>query len=46
MHASDSVKQTPKALEVILPGLKQKGLTFVSITELASGGEAKTSQIQ
>lgn len=45
MHASDSVKQTPKALEVILPGLKQKGLKFVSITELVSGGESETSQI-
>jgi peptidoglycan-N-acetylglucosamine deacetylase len=45
MHASDSVKQTPKALEVILPGLKQKGLKFVSITELVSGGESETTQI-
>lgn len=45
LHASDSVKQTPKALEVILPGLKQKGLKFVSISELVSGGEAETTQI-
>ncbi|KHE71706.1 polysaccharide deacetylase family sporulation protein PdaB [Halobacillus sp. BBL2006] len=45
LHASDSVKQTPKALEVILPGLKQKGLKFVSITELVSGGESETTQI-
>ncbi|WP_226585708.1 polysaccharide deacetylase family sporulation protein PdaB [Halobacillus litoralis] len=46
MHASDSVKQTPKALEVILPGLKQKGLSFVSISELVSGGESKADQIE
>ncbi|WP_074736225.1 polysaccharide deacetylase family sporulation protein PdaB [Halobacillus karajensis] len=46
MHASDSVKQTAKALEVILPGLKQKGLKFVSITELVSGGESETTQIE
>ncbi|MBN9656087.1 polysaccharide deacetylase family sporulation protein PdaB [Halobacillus sp. GSS1] len=46
MHASDSVKQTAKALEVILPGLKQKGLKFVSITELVSGTESETTQIE
>ncbi|RDY68014.1 polysaccharide deacetylase family sporulation protein PdaB [Halobacillus trueperi] len=46
MHASDSVKQTAKALEVILPGLKQKGLKFVSITELVSGAESETTQIE
>ena len=45
LHASDSVKQTSKALEVILPGLKQKGLQFVSITELVSGSETKTTQV-
>ncbi|WP_062512765.1 polysaccharide deacetylase family sporulation protein PdaB [Halobacillus sp. KGW1] len=46
LHASDSVKQTPKALEVILPGLKQKGLKFVSITEMVSGGESETTQVE
>ncbi|WP_206760772.1 polysaccharide deacetylase family sporulation protein PdaB [Halobacillus yeomjeoni] len=45
LHASDSVKQTPKALEVILPALKQKGLKLVSISELVSGSESKTSQV-
>ncbi|WP_246364267.1 polysaccharide deacetylase family sporulation protein PdaB [Halobacillus locisalis] len=45
LHASDSVKQTSKALEVILPGLKQKGLQLVSITELVSGSETKTTQV-
>lgn len=36
LHASDSVKQTADALETILPGLKNKGFTFVPITELIS----------
>ncbi|MFQ3546464.1 polysaccharide deacetylase family protein [Halobacillus rhizosphaerae] len=45
LHASDSVKQTSNALDVIIPGLKQKGLKFVSITELANGGKAKTTQV-
>lgn len=36
LHASDSVKQTADALEIILPGLKNKGFTFVPITELIS----------
>ncbi|UOQ44567.1 polysaccharide deacetylase family protein [Halobacillus salinarum] len=46
LHASDSVKQTSKALDVIIPGLKQKGLEFVSITELVNGGKSKTTQVQ
>ena len=36
LHASDSVKQTAAALETILPGLKNKGFTFVPISELIS----------
>lgn len=34
LHASDSVKQTAKALETILPGLKNKGFKFVTMSEL------------
>ncbi|UOQ91558.1 polysaccharide deacetylase family sporulation protein PdaB [Halobacillus shinanisalinarum] len=44
LHASDSVKQTAKALEVVIPGLKQKGFEFVTITELVNGGKAKITQ--
>ena len=40
LHASDSVKQTAGALETILPGLKNKGFSFVSISTLIS--EANT----
>lgn len=36
LHASDSVKQTSDALETILPGLKNKGFKFVTISELMS----------
>ncbi len=44
LHASDSIKQTAKALEVIIPGLKQKDLKFVTITELVNGGQAKIKE--
>ncbi|MFC7061864.1 polysaccharide deacetylase family sporulation protein PdaB [Halobacillus seohaensis] len=46
LHASDSVKQTDKALEVILPGLKQKELEFSTITELVNGSKAKITQVE
>ncbi|MDL4841425.1 polysaccharide deacetylase family sporulation protein PdaB [Aquibacillus rhizosphaerae] len=46
LHASDSVKQTPKALETILPGLKNKGFEFVSISELISRAESKSEEVE
>ncbi|MCP3029607.1 polysaccharide deacetylase family sporulation protein PdaB [Halobacillus sp. A5] len=46
LHASDSVKQTDKALEVVLPGLKQKDLEFATITELVNGSKAKITQVE
>nr|WP_205094511.1 polysaccharide deacetylase family sporulation protein PdaB [Thalassobacillus pellis] len=45
LHASDSVKQTPKALETILPGLKGKGLKLVRISDLIAGSETKAKEI-
>lgn len=36
LHASDSAKQTAKALEQIIPSLQKEKLTFVSISELLS----------
>ncbi|WP_182201142.1 polysaccharide deacetylase family sporulation protein PdaB [Paraliobacillus salinarum] len=45
LHASDSVKQTPKALETILPTLKEKGLSFVTISELISHAKAKNKEV-
>lgn len=45
MHASDSVKHTPTALETILPNLKQDGFKFVTISELISRSEADVDEI-
>ncbi|GAA0597304.1 polysaccharide deacetylase family sporulation protein PdaB [Virgibacillus siamensis] len=41
MHASDSVKQTGKALTTILPGLTNKGFQFVSISEMINQAHAE-----
>jgi len=46
MHASDSVKQTAEALDTILPGLKNKGFTFVPISELISQAHAETKVVE
>ncbi|WP_308422093.1 polysaccharide deacetylase family sporulation protein PdaB [Pontibacillus salipaludis] len=46
LHASDSVKQTNEALKTVLPGLKQKGYEFVSISEMISKTEAKSSTVK
>lgn len=45
LHASDSVKQTPKALDTILPGLKNKGFEFISITEMISRADSESKEI-
>ncbi len=45
LNASDSVKQTPEALETILPTLKQKGLSFVTISELISGVQTENTEV-
>ncbi|MFC0525753.1 polysaccharide deacetylase family sporulation protein PdaB [Pontibacillus salicampi] len=46
LHASDSVKQTNKALETIIPGVKGKGYGFVSISELISKAKAQSAPVQ
>ena len=46
MHASDSAVQTAEALEIILPGLKEKGLEFVTVSELITQAEIKTEEIE
>jgi polysaccharide deacetylase family sporulation protein PdaB len=46
LHASDSAKQTQKALPLIVDGLKQKGLKNVSIAELIANGNAKTTEVK
>ncbi|WP_077624003.1 polysaccharide deacetylase family sporulation protein PdaB [Sediminibacillus massiliensis] len=46
LHASDSVKQTPGALETILPGLKNKGFEYVTISELISRADAHSKSVE
>lgn len=46
LHASDSVKQTAKALETILPGLKNKGFQFVTMSELMNQANTKEKLIE
>lgn len=46
LHASDSVKQTAKALEEILPGLKNKGFHFVTVSELYNQAHPKAKLVK
>ncbi|WP_307428375.1 polysaccharide deacetylase family sporulation protein PdaB [Bacillus sp. V2I10] len=46
LHASDSAKQTQKAIPQIVDGLKQKGLKNVSIAELIANGNAKSTEVK
>lgn len=46
LHASDSAKQTAGALETILPGLKNKGFSFVPISELMSQAHAEPELVE
>lgn len=46
MHASDSATQTKESLATILPSLKQKGYTFVTISELITQAEIEISPIE
>lgn len=46
MHASDSATQTKESLATIIPSLKQKGYTFVTISELITQAEIEISPIE
>jgi peptidoglycan-N-acetylglucosamine deacetylase len=46
LHASDSAKQTAKALPSLIQELRSKGLKFVSISEMVANGNAQSSEIQ
>ncbi|OCA80977.1 polysaccharide deacetylase family sporulation protein PdaB [Bacillus sp. FJAT-27225] len=46
LHASDSAKQTAKALPAIIQGLKDKELTFVSVSEMIANGDAKSEEVR
>jgi peptidoglycan-N-acetylglucosamine deacetylase len=46
LHASDSAKQTAKALPSILEGLRDKGLKMVTVSAMIANGESKSSEIK
>lgn len=46
LHASDSAKQTAEALGTILPGLKNKGFSLVTISEMINQAKADTELIE
>ncbi|MGP7819313.1 polysaccharide deacetylase family sporulation protein PdaB [Niallia sp. 01092] len=45
LHASDSAKQTAKALPQIIEKLKDKHLKFVSVSEMLSNAQSKSKEI-
>jgi polysaccharide deacetylase family sporulation protein PdaB len=46
LHASDSAKQTNKALPAILNGLKNKGLKNVTVSDLISNADAESTEVK
>lgn len=46
LHASDAAKQTAKALQTVLPGLKNKGFKYVTISELMSQVDSKSELVE
>jgi polysaccharide deacetylase family sporulation protein PdaB len=46
LHASDSAKQTAKALPLIMQDLHQKGLKLVTVSEMIANGEAHSKEIR
>ena len=45
-HASDSAKQTADSLKTILPGLKNKGHEFVTVSELMNQAHAESELVE
>jgi peptidoglycan-N-acetylglucosamine deacetylase len=46
LHASDSAKQTKNALPKLLQQLREKNLTFVTVSEMIANSSAKSEEIQ
>lgn len=46
LHASDSAKQTAKALPEIIQDLRGKRLKFVSVSEMIANGNTQTTEIK
>lgn len=45
LHASDSAKQTEKALPLILQNVRDKGLKLVTVSEMIANGEVYSKEI-
>ena len=45
LHASDSAKQTNKALPQILDELRDRNLSFVTVSEMISNSSARNEEI-
>lgn len=46
LHASDTVKQTEKALPAIIKAIKQKGYTNLTVSELIANANANSKEIK
>jgi peptidoglycan-N-acetylglucosamine deacetylase len=46
LHASDSAKQTAKALPLILEDVRKKGLKLVSVSEMIANGNVQSKEIK
>jgi polysaccharide deacetylase family sporulation protein PdaB len=46
LHASDSAKQTDKALSILIEQLKGKNYSFVTVSELLANGDVKSNIVQ
>jgi polysaccharide deacetylase family sporulation protein PdaB len=46
LHASDSAKQTAKALPLIIEDLRGKGLKLVTVSEMIANGNAQSEEIK
>jgi len=46
LHASDAVKQTAGALDIILPALSNKGFEFITVTEMVNQASSESKLVE
>lgn len=46
LHASDSAKQTAQALPTIIKGIKEKGLSFVTVSDMLNNADVKSEVVE
>lgn len=46
LHASDSAKQTAKALPLVIQDIRQKGLKMVTVSEMIANGNVQSTEIK